>query len=187
MCKMQNVITFSFLRLSGGICRRSTCTIVIAFCCHCLHSEGEWAGHRVWDKTTPNVTDATKHYPDIEAGWADTPVDRPPLPRRAQLNEAAKFKHIGPTCKSKEDAERKSVERNSKYPQDVGEINTVFQVTLKRVDLDLNPVFVLLLSWFRSTLITSSSLKTRYMAKCWNPGRQWDIGTARRYQTLNTR
>ena len=106
--------------------------IVIAFCCHCLHSEGEWAGHRVWDKTTPNVTDATKHYPDIEAGWADTPVDRPPLPRRAQLNEAARFKHIGPMCRSKEDAEQKSVERNSKYPQEVGEINTVFQVTLER-------------------------------------------------------
>ena len=87
---------------------------------------------------------AAPYHPDIEAGWDDTPLK--PFPRRAQLNGAAMFKHIGPTCKSKEDAERKSVERNSKYPQDVGEINTVFQVTLKRVDLDLNPVFVLLLS-----------------------------------------
>ena len=76
--------------------------------------------------------DATKHYPDIEAGWADTPVDRPPLPRRAQLNEAARFKHIGPMCRSKRDAEQKSVDRNSKYPQEVGEINTVFQVALER-------------------------------------------------------
>ena len=47
---------------------------------------------------------------------------------RAQLNEAAKFKHIDPTCKSEEDAEKKSLKRNSRYPQEVGEYNTVFQV-----------------------------------------------------------
>ena len=45
-----------------------------------------------------------------------------------QLNEAVKFKHIAPNCRSVQDAEQKSLERDSKYPQDVGEINTVFQV-----------------------------------------------------------
>ena len=113
------------------------------------------------------------HHPDIEAGWDDTPLK--PLPRRAQLNEAAKFKHIGPTCKSKEDAERKSVERNSKYPQDVGEINTVFQVTLKRVDLALNPDFVLLLIqvnpdyfFIAENSIHGEVLKSREAVRYWD-------------------
>ena len=111
--------------------------IVIGFCCHCLNPEGKSTTISDQRNTLINVTDGWKHYPDPEAGrvdtthpgWADTPVDRPP--RRAQLNEAAKFKHIHPMCRSEEDAERKSVERNSKYPQEVGEINTVFQVALK--------------------------------------------------------
>ena len=47
---------------------------------------------------------------------------------RTQLNMAAKFKHIDPTCRSEEDAEKKSLERNSRYPQEIGEYNTVFQV-----------------------------------------------------------
>ena len=99
--------------------------IVIGFCCHCLNPEGKSTiiGS---EKHTLNVTDGSKYHSDIEAGRR---VDRPP--RRAQLNEAAKFKHIHPRCRSKEDAEQKSVERNSKYPQEVGEINTVFQVALK--------------------------------------------------------
>ena len=108
--------------------------IVIGFCCHCLHPQGKVKNDKLAQRKTPfNVADVPAaprpYHPDIEAGWDDTPLK--PLPRRAQLNEAAKFKHIGPTCKSKEDAERKSVERNSKYPQDVGEINTVFQVAPK--------------------------------------------------------
>ena len=45
-----------------------------------------------------------------------------------QLNKAVKFKHIDPNCTSKQDAERKSLERDSKYPQDIGDINTVFKV-----------------------------------------------------------
>ena len=44
-------------------------------------------------------------------------------------NEAAIFKHIDPTCKTTEDAEKKSLERNSRYPQETGEYNTVFQVS----------------------------------------------------------
>ena len=47
---------------------------------------------------------------------------------RAHLNKAAKFKHIDPTCRSEEDAERKSLERNSRYRQKNGEYNTVFKV-----------------------------------------------------------
>ena len=39
---------------------------------------------------------------------------------RAHLNKAAKFKHIDPTCRSEEDAEKKSVERNSRYRQKTG-------------------------------------------------------------------
>ena len=57
---------------------------------------------------------------------------------RAQLNEAAKFKHIDPTCKSEEDAEKKSLKRNSRYPQGIGEYNTVFQVDPKNFILEPN-------------------------------------------------
>ena len=137
--------------------------IVIGFCCHCLHSEGIKV---CFEKHTLNVSDATKLYPDIEAGWADTPVDRPHLPRRARLNEAARFKHIGPMCRTKEDAEQKSVERNSKYPQEVGEINTVFQVAPNEDIVLIELKTILYWCQFRSTPMTFSLTITQHMEKC---------------------
>ena len=59
---------------------------------------------------------------------ASLPKTKPEPPQiHPQLNKAVKFKHIDPNCISKQDAERKSCERDSKYPQEIGEINTVFQ------------------------------------------------------------
>ena len=76
-----------------------------------------------------------------------TPLSTGPLPKkvsldteshgRACLNKAAKFKHIDPTCKSNADAEKKSLTRDSKYPQKIGEFNTVFQV--RNDDFTLEP------------------------------------------------
>ena len=59
---------------------------------------------------------------------SDTPTDLPPPPRRGRLLEAAKTKHIAPDCRSNEDAQGKSLERDADYPQEIGEINTVFKV-----------------------------------------------------------
>ena len=57
------------------------------------------------------------------------PKPKPEPPQiHPQLNKAVKFKHIDPNCTSKQDAERKSLEGDSKYPQDIGDINTVFKV-----------------------------------------------------------
>ena len=51
-----------------------------------------------------------------------------------QLNDAAKIKHIDPRCMSKEKAEQKSAKRNGKYPQGIGDVNTVFQVKFSHHD-----------------------------------------------------
>ena len=59
---------------------------------------------------------------------SDTPADLPPPTRRGRLLEAAKTKHIAPDCRSNEDAQGKSLERDADYPQEIGEINTVFKV-----------------------------------------------------------
>ena len=61
----------------------------------------------------------------------DTSPQKSSLPQlhgRAYLNKAAKFEHIHPACKSEKDADKKSVERNSRYRQKPGEYNIVFQV-----------------------------------------------------------
>ena len=71
---------------------------------------------------------ASKPYRDVEAGLSDTPTDLPPPPRRGRLLEAAQTKHIAPDCRSNEDAQGKSLERDADYPQEIGEINTVFKV-----------------------------------------------------------
>ena len=67
-------------------------------------------------------------FPTLPRGELTPPDQAKPPQIHLQLNEAAKFKHIDPNCWFKIDAERKSLERDSKYPQEVGEINTVFQV-----------------------------------------------------------
>jgi len=73
-------------------------------------------------------TAAPKPYHDVEAGLSDTLTDLPLPPRRGRLLEAAKTKHIDPNCRSNEDAQGKSLERDADYPQEIGEINTVFKV-----------------------------------------------------------
>ena len=56
----------------------------------------------------------------------------------AYLSEAARFKHIDPACKSLEDAEKKSLKRHSRFPQEIGEYNTVFQVNPENFILERN-------------------------------------------------
>ena len=64
---------------------------------------------------------------DVEAARKYQQVPRQLVQPSVRLNEAAIFKHIDPNCTTGEAAMRKSVQRNAKYPQEVGEINTVFQ------------------------------------------------------------
>ena len=121
--------------------------------------------HSYWDGTKAEEENES-NFPFLSAGGAFVLGDEnfPPLhpesssgplvsyisPRkvvsplfhgRAQLNEAAKFKHIDPKCKTVEDAEKKSEKRNSRYPQEIGEHNTVFQVSPEDFTVDNNETY----------------------------------------------
>ena len=96
-----------------------------------------------------NTEENKPNYNCLSAGGAVVGEDFPFLKHRrlrpdgpwisyVQLNEAVKFKHIDPTCKTTEDAEKKSLERNSRYPQETGEYNTVFQVSPDDFTLERN-------------------------------------------------
>ena len=90
-----------------------------------------------------------ENFPPLDQQRCSSMPFTDPMPRkisfstnrhgRAQLNEAAKFKHIDPTCKSEEGAEKKSLKRNSRYPQEIGEYNTVFQVNPDDFTLEASP------------------------------------------------
>ena len=113
--------------------------VLIGFCCYCLQFTGTGGLLHTSKRERPIIhcnasiqlfypAAAPKPYRDVEAGLSETPTDLPPPPRRGRLLEAAKTKHIAPDCRSDEDAQRKSLERDADYPQEIGEINTVFKV-----------------------------------------------------------
>ena len=113
--------------------------VLIGFCCYCLQFTGTGDLLHAYKRERPAIqcntsiqqfypAAAPKPYHDVEAALSDTPTDLPPPPRRGRLLEAAKTKHIAPDCRSDEDAQRKSLERDADYPQEIGEINTVFKV-----------------------------------------------------------
>ena len=140
----------------------------------------------------PNVGKSTSILAPHYQVQPKPPPQLQPKEIHPQLNEAVKFKHIAPNCRSVQDAEQKSLERDSKYPQDVGEINTVFQVfrfnpnNLKsnKNSTDYWPYDQ---SYGRSIPKTLSLRRTRLMEEYWSRERKWRTGVAKRYRTLSMR